>query len=333
MNRFFLALVCAVLVWLGCTPTAAYQCRGGDSGATQWHTVEARGVQSAREDNGFAECRATNESVELVVGEEYAGARTQTCVAMVVIKAKWKPRERGKPGPKWPTTFEVFRGRGRTPQRATGDAHFAYSDWLEAQSVEELASHEVLTVGPKWPEHVVTRCWQGDNVPRDVVGWPMTEGSYAGPTADRFDGMEWRQVKPNGDVYAPIRCQEWAGTGMRWVTKRIEERVDHPELSPEAWDNVPEIYTCLIEMSFRPLVQGSDGRSRTIGIEVPKAQWFDQMCGPATFAQSSGESALRYGTTDIHLVGFSGTCWPTNQSMPTRPPLGWRGTSLPWAAR
>ena len=55
MNRFCLALVCAVMVWLGCSPIAAYRCRGGESGATQWHTIEACGLDAARENNVFVD--------------------------------------------------------------------------------------------------------------------------------------------------------------------------------------------------------------------------------------------------------------------------------------
>lgn len=55
MYKCFLALVCAAMVWLGCTPIVTYQCRGGESGAKQWHTIEARGLDAARENNGFAD--------------------------------------------------------------------------------------------------------------------------------------------------------------------------------------------------------------------------------------------------------------------------------------
>jgi hypothetical protein len=41
------------MVWLGCAPLKQYQCRGGASESTEYHTVEAASLDEAR--NGGAE--------------------------------------------------------------------------------------------------------------------------------------------------------------------------------------------------------------------------------------------------------------------------------------
>lgn len=90
MKTFFTALVCALVVLVGCGgPLQRYQCRGGESGATQWQLVEGSSPEAVRDDGGFGECRVSqSDPVELVVGDEYAGAfddRSHSCDAFAEV--------------------------------------------------------------------------------------------------------------------------------------------------------------------------------------------------------------------------------------------------------
>lgn len=85
--RFSIALLVASCVLVGCAAPQRFECRGGDSGASQWHLVEATSKEAARDDGNFGECRA--EVHESVVSVEYAGT-TYNAQLLAKPGEKWR---------------------------------------------------------------------------------------------------------------------------------------------------------------------------------------------------------------------------------------------------
>lgn len=312
MKKFFVALACAAFL-CGCAPATTYQCRGGASGATEWHTVESGSAESARKDGEFAECVAA--VTETVVGVEYAAARPQRrCAAMEVVHAKWVTT------PKWPwaETIEVFRGSGKTATDATADVFGAVMAWHTAFPAT-LKSDETMTFAPNnFVQNIVERCWYGDDVPKDVLAWPA-EGTYT-IGVHQYTGIVWRQFTPNATVYAPQKCQEWSTItdSLAWAAK----------------DGVARM-RCKYELQAYSLHASSDGVLER-GAKIFPVREMPNMCGPKTAAQSAMEKLmieeipLQYPSVhEFHLIGYAGTCWKKSEPKPPQP-SEWVGQLGSW---
>ncbi len=315
MNRFFLALVCAAMVFLGCTPTTQFKCRGGASGATEWHTVESDSAASARNDGEFSECVGGREPMETVVGAEYAASRSQRrCAGMEVVHAKWQP------SPKWPWTesLEVFRGTGKTATDATADVFGGVMAWHTALPAV-LVAEETMTYAPNnFLTDVVERCWFGEDVPRDVLAWP-SEGTYT-LGVQQYIGIVWRQFSPNATVYAPQKCQEWSHLtdSLMWAAK----------------DGVARM-RCKYEMQAYSLHPSSDSILER-GAQIFPVWEAANMCGPKTYAQSAMERVLideiprQYPAVhDFHVIQYVGDCWNNDDPKPPQP-TNWSGQHGAW---
>lgn len=315
MNKTFLALVCALVVLLGCGgPLQRYQCTGGLSGATQWHTVEGLSPESAREANGFGECRvAQSEPVESVVGEEYAGATTTSrkrCAAMIAIHAVWL--ETAHMGYQ---SLEVFRGRGPTMTDASADAFTGFNAWRyrskgKLKSFDEVA-HGGRASDEDGPADIV-RCWTGSDPPTDVKEWP-NDGSYAFGAYERWRDMSWWQKVRGLESYTRgENCLEYTSTGWTW----------------RAATNNSRFQNCNFEMHGREQITTSSGWE--MGSSFVLRKFESHICGPATAAQSYVERSLRdRAPPNWQLDGYAGACWPMHTPKPEQP-TRWTGKDGAW---
>lgn len=216
MHMFFFALVCAAMVGLGCTPLAAYHCRGGESGATQWHTIEARGLDAAREDNGFAVCLAANEPIEAVVNEEYAAMfddRTHLCDAYAEVYINGKRVVRRQFWASVTGSVGTIHRRGRDMQVLlffSGDplldlryrekatiARGSVSPKRFLQEMQQGAAEEVLAralsgATTDKPIRAEAICWPNGTPEPDRSTWPGSGHTCAGVISARtiLDGVD-----------------------------------------------------------------------------------------------------------------------------------------------
>ena len=307
MYRFFLALVCAATVFSGCAPLRQFQCRGGASEATEYHVIEATSLDAARNGGEFGECRSAA-AIERVVGDEYAGAQTQRCAAMIAYRVRWKEEaHKGFEG------LEVFRGTGPSMIDASLDAWMGMGPWHHKYRSKYVSYEEVATGGRKSdetaPAHIV-RCWHGDTVPDDVRDWP-SEASYTFSAYDRWRGTSWFQTHPNGEVFDHgANCLDW-NDGWRWRPAT----------------NHYHFQSCGVEMHGFEQIKTSDGWER--GSSFVLVKFNANLCAPETSARSAVEASLRdRAPANWQLTKYIGKCWKTREAKPAAPE-GWSGTE-PW---
>lgn len=200
MKNKFLSILFFSVLNFNCTPIATYQCRGGISGTTEWHLIEARGIDSARNAGEFAECRSP--LVEQIITEEYAGStspsgskpksKSWTCETILGRYLDTDAMLRGE--------LSVIRNSQTAKLKSDAERVFLTS----ALSLEKFAKEHGKTMDDLIPEPRVAsaldsdgneyrksnasyhRCWQGDNIHPHVTIWPPA--TWPKPTAATTSG-------------------------------------------------------------------------------------------------------------------------------------------------
>jgi hypothetical protein len=315
MKRFFLALMCAAMVFLGCSPLAAYQCRGGESGAANWHTVEARGLDSAKSDGDFGECRALMS--EVIVGSEYAAERSERWTCTGYIQA--------------PLTFHPWSRRVLAVRRGTSEFDVSGDETMLATMVRGLdvgivgdivattsgTVKDDLTTKFRWElTRSFTRSFNTVNGP-----WRSTQRKHDKEFAfvahcfkSQFDApSESMWPSDNSDDFPRDTCFDWSAVEGRFVEV----------IRPEATRHI-----CVKELHGQRLELNADGAKEPGSLFFPMRSQ-KHMCGPASHADSGINAALRNDVRgDYRLLDYVGACWEMGKPKPPNP--GWSGHNGSW---
>lgn len=326
MKRFFLALVCAAMVFLGASnalfgcsgPLRQFECRGGFSGAEDWHRVDADSLVGAHNGGEFGECRTVTKLVEHVVGSEYAAERSERwlCEGYVQSPLKYQP---------WNKTVITVR-------RGTMEFDVAGDEML-------IGTITQSTVGGVGITQATTRATIQDDLTARfqwilVLDALKTFDTVRGPwgAIARNDKLKYVNVAhcwpssnhlatPNMSMWPPDNSDDFPGpTCFDWSpseAKFVEVTREGPR------------YICVKELQAYHLEENSEGVKERGTMFFPVRSQ-RHMCGPKTHAESGIEAALRNDAgKNYQLSGYGGECWEMGKPRPPNPAT-WSGHNGPW---
>lgn len=153
------------------------------------------------------------------------------------------------------------------------------------------------------------------SIPDKVKKWPVATYTKMSP----LSALDIMSLATNTSATKAAkktldsRCREWSATANSFVEVERQGERFRCRMELQAW-------------SVHTNSDGVDERGAMFFHERPE----QDLCGPATTAQSGVEAALRSGVAGAkyHLAGYAGACWP--MGAPKAPNPGWSGHNGPW---